>query len=208
MLYRSERLLQNGYGSPFSCLPLLSLGSWGLKPVSLQVSGQDILAAMAEPSGSKVKYFRRMHGTLNSSSDKVQVTLMYEGQATVWHIPISTSTRTLYCLANRATKARYSRFTLRLVSSKAIINDLASLTLGLTDLSHGGVIEISFAVVHKRKLSEVIVRDWSGDIKQTVLLPQDAPILALISYLDPIKFGSISSMQMWYVSRCGGIFPK
>jgi hypothetical protein len=173
----------------------------------LQISGRDILAA-AVPSGSTVKYFRRMHGPLNSNSDKVRVTLMYEDRATVWHLPVNTRTRTLYCLANRATKARYSAFTLRLIHSKAVINDSASLTLGLTDLSHGGLIEISFAVAHKRKLSEVTIRDWSGDTKQTVLLPQEAPILALISYLDPVKFGSISSMQLWYVSCHGAPFPE
>jgi hypothetical protein len=177
-------------------------GSRGLKLASLQISGQDILAAVAIGRTRRVNFFT------GTSSEKVQVKLMYDGQATVWHLPLGTSTRTLYCLANRATKARYSSFTLRLMYSKAVINDSAGITLGLTDLSHGGVIEISFAVAHKRMLSEVIVRDWSGNGKQTVLLPKDAPVLALLAYLDPIKFGKISSMQMWYASRCGALVPK
>lgn len=134
--------------------------------------------------------------------DKVQVTLIYEGELTVWDLSISTSTRTLYCLANRATKARYSRFTLRLASSKAIINDSANLTLGLTDLSHGGMVEVSFAVAHRRRLSEVTVRHRFQDAQQKVLLPQDAPILALMGYLEPTKFGSMADMQLWYVSLC------
>lgn len=139
-----------------------------------------------------------MRGTF----DEVRVTLLYEGEATVWDLSISTSTRMLYFLVNRATKARYSRFTLRLMSSKAMIIDSANLTLGLTDLSHGGVIEISFAVLHRRRLSEVIVRHRFDPIEQKVLLPQDAPVLALISYLETTKFGSMSGMQLWYVSLC------
>ena len=141
-----------------------------------------------------------MQGTL---SDEVRVTLLHEGEATVWDLSISTSTRTLYCLANRATKARYSRFTLRLTSSKGIINDSAKLTLGLTDLSHGGVVEIFFALVHRRRPSEVTVRGGFLDAEQKVFLPQDAPILALIGYLAPTKFGSMSEMQLWDVSLCG-----
>jgi hypothetical protein len=86
-------------------------------------------------------------------------------------------------------------------SSKTVINDLANLTLGLTDLSHGGVVEISFAVPHKRRLSEVIVRRRFTDIQQTILLPQGAPILALIGYLEPTDFGSMHEMQLWYVFR-------
>ncbi|KAF8813008.1 hypothetical protein BYT27DRAFT_7181963, partial [Phlegmacium glaucopus] len=135
------------------------------------------------------------------ASDNVQVTFSYEGKVTVWDLSISVSTRTLYCLVNRATKARYSRFTLRMRSSKAVINDSANLTLGLTDLSHGGMVEISFAFPHKRRLSEVIVRHRFRDTEQTILLPQDAPILALIGYLKPTKFGSMCEMQLWHGLR-------
>ena len=171
----------------------------GLKPMSFKISGKDILPVKDAPS---LKGKEPMQETLSIGSDKVRVTLLYEGEAIVWVLSISTSTRTLYCLANRATKARYSRFTLRLTSSKAIINDSANRTLGLTDLSHGGVVEISFAVAHKRKLSEVIVRHRFQVAEQKVLLPQDAPILALIGYLEPTKFGSMSDLQLWYVSLC------
>ena len=122
---------------------------------------------------------------------------MYEGNATVWDLSITTTTRTLYCLAHRATKARYSRFTLRMSNSKASITDSASLTLGLTDLSHGGVIEICFVFPHRRRLSEVTVKD--GFVKQVVFLPQQSPILALMGYLDPDVFGPMLSMQLWSV---------
>lgn len=167
-----------------------------LKLISFKISGKDILPLKDAPS---LKGKKPMRGTF--ASDDVQVTLTHEGQVTVWDLSISVSTRTLYCLANRATKARYSRFTLRMRSSKTVINDLANLTLGLTDLSHGGVVEISFAVPHRRKLSEVVVRHRLLDAKQTILLPQNAPILALIGYLEPTEFGSMREMQLWYVFR-------
>ena len=167
-----------------------------LKLISFKISGKDILPLK---DASSLKGKKPMRGT--SASDDVQVTLSHEGQETVWDLSIGVSTRTLYCLANRATKARYSRFTLRMRSSKTVINDLANLTLGLTDLSHGGVVEISFAVPHRRRLSEVVVEHRSLDAEQTILLPQDAPILALIGYLKPIEFGSMREMQLWYVFR-------
>jgi hypothetical protein len=169
-----------------------------LKLVSFKISGKDILPLKDAPAPS-LKGKKPMRGIF--ASDDVQVTLLHEGQVTVWDLSISVSTRTLYCLANRATKARYSRFTLRMKSSKTVINDLANLTLGLTDLSHGGVVEISFAVPHRRRLSEVIVRHRLLDGEQTILLPQNAPILALIGYLEPIEFGSMREMQLWYVFR-------
>jgi len=182
----------------FICRVLLSsvLSLRVLKLISFKISGKDILPLKDAPS---LKGKKPMRG--NFASDDVQVTLSHEGQVTVWDLSVGVSTRTLYCLANRATKARYSRFTLRMRSSKTVINDLANLTLGLTDLSHGGVVEISFAIPHRRKLSEVIVSHRLRDAEQTILLPQDAPILALISYLEPIEFGSMHRMQLWYVLR-------
>jgi len=178
--------------------PLLPLSVCGLKLISLKISGKDILPAVDVHSRLKGK--EPMRGTSNTDSDEIRITLIYEGQATFWDLSISTSTRTLYCLVNRATKARYSRFTLRLMLSKTVISDSANLTLGLTDLSHGGVVEICFASVHRRRLSEVIVRHRFQSSEQKVLLPQDAPILALIGYLDPDEFGSMSDIQLWYVS--------
>jgi hypothetical protein len=140
-----------------------------------------------------------------STRDAIEVTLMHEGHATVWELSINTSTRVLYCLAHRATKARYSRFTLRLTNSKATIRDSANLTLGLTELSHGGVIELSSTFPHKRRLAEVTIQQRFGSGKQVVLLPQDAPILALIGHLERKKFGSMSSLQLWcilYYASC------
>lgn len=167
-----------------------------LKLISFKISGKDILPLKDAPP---LEGKRGMRGTF--ASDDVTVTLSHSGKVTVWDLSINVSTRTLYCLANRATEARYSSFTLRMKSSKAVINDFANLTLGLTDLSHGGVLEISFAIPHKRGLSEVIVRHCFRDAEQTILLPQGAPILALIGYLEPAKFGSMCEMQLWYVFR-------
>jgi hypothetical protein len=124
---------------------------------------------------------------------------MQDGKATAWHLSTNTTTRTLYCLANRATKGKYSRFTLRLVTSKAPINDSANLTLGMTDLSHGGIIETSFVVPHQRRLSEITVKFSGDEDVQRILLPRDASILAVLSYLDRSRIGNISDIQLWRV---------
>jgi hypothetical protein len=131
--------------------------------------------------------------------DEITVTLNHDFHLTVWHLSINTTTRTLYCLANRATKGRYSRFTLRLATSKVPINDSAALSLGLTDLSHGGTVEICLAVFHTRRLSEVSVKYDADSGSQKVLLPSDAPILALLSYLEQSKFGCMSDIRLWHV---------
>jgi hypothetical protein len=150
--------------------------------ISYKILGKDILQSTDIPHTSKGK--QPIRGSV------IQVTLMYEGDATTWDLSINTSTRTLYCLVYRATKARYSLFTIRLKTSKAVINDSERLTLGITELTDGGVIEISFAFPHRRRLYEVKID------QQVVLLPPDAPILALIAYLDP---GSMSGIQLWFV---------
>jgi len=167
----------------------------GLMPMSFKISGKDILA-VKDTSSFRARLRRRPFRT---NSDDVRVTLGFQGDTTVWDLSISTRTRTLYCLVNRATKAQYSRFTIRLADSKAVINDSANLTLGLTDLSHGGVIEICFASVHKRGMSEVIVRHRFRDVQQKFLLPEDTSILALLGYLKPGDFGRMFDMQLWYV---------
>jgi hypothetical protein len=185
------RQLLNGYvHSPVSYFR----GFVELKPISCKISGKDLLPVKDDTS---LRGKEPMRGTSSIACDEVQVSFQYEGTTTVWDLSIGMNTRTLYCLANRATKARFSRFTLRLKHSKAIIVDSASLTIGLTDLSHGGVVEICFSLVHKRQLSEVIVRSRFQDTEQRVLLPQNSTILALIGYLDPSKFGSMSDMLLW-----------
>jgi len=169
----------------------------GLKPMSFKVSGKDILPVKDSSSLSFRAKLRR--GPFRTSNDDVRVTLVFQGETTVWDLSIITRTRTLYCLVNRATKAQYSRFTLRLADTKVMINDSANLTLGRTDLSHGGVVEICFAFVHKRGLSEVIVRHRFRDAQQKFLLPKDTSILALLGYLKPGDFGRMSDMQLWYI---------
>jgi len=167
----------------------------GLKPMSFKISGKDIL-----PAKHSSAYRAKLQGPFRTSnSDDIRVTLVFQGETTGWDLSINTRTRTLYCLVNRATKAQYSRFTLRLADSKAIINDSANLTLGLTDLSHGGVVEICFAFVHQRGLAEVIVRHRFRDAKQKILLPEDTSILALLGYLKPGAFGRMSDLQLWYI---------
>jgi hypothetical protein len=55
------------------------------------------------------------------------------------------------------------------------------------------------AVFHTRGLSEVSVKDDGDSGSQKVLLPSDAPILALLSYLEPSKFGCMSDIRLWHV---------
>jgi len=160
-----------------------------------QIAGKDILPTMDEPHGSGKQPIR---SPWEISGNEIRVTLIHEGHATVWDLSIGTTTRTLYCLTYRATKARYSRFTIRTAGSKVAIVDSANLSLGFTDLSHGGVVEISFTFPHRRRLSEVKVRH-SEYFEQTILLSPDAPILALLGYLDQVEFGGMSNVQLWYV---------
>jgi hypothetical protein len=164
------------------------------KPPGLQISGTYILPAPA----SKGKRERGKSKAVDN--DEIKVTLIHRGETTTWNLSIATSTRVLYCLAHRATKAQYARFTLRLESTKMAINDSTKTTLGLTDLSHGGMVEIAFAIPHRRRFCEVTVESSELRFKRTILLPQDASILALMSYLDRSEIGSMSEIQLWCVS--------
>lgn len=55
------------------------------------------------------------------------------------------------------------------------------MTLGLTDLAHGGVVEISRANPHERRAYEVHVGYYGTVLK--LLLPRNAPILSLLSHV-------------------------
>jgi hypothetical protein len=166
--------------------------SW---PNYSQIEGTDVLAFNDIDSSPEDQ--DSSEETSESWGDTINVALLHEGRTTEWDLLINTSTRTLYCLANRATHARYSRFTIRMKKSKATIVDSLYRTLGDTDLSHGGQIELCFTFPHNRRPAEVTVRDASTT--QVVFLPQDANIMALMSYLDTDAFGPISDMQLWYV---------
>ena len=67
----------------------------GLKPMLFKISGKDILPVKDSSAYAKLR-----------SSDDVRVTLVFQGETTVWDLSINTRTRTLYCLVNRATKAQ------------------------------------------------------------------------------------------------------
>jgi len=129
--------------------------------------------------------------------DDVIITLSHAGfgDGTTWNLSTATTTRTLYALVYRATRAKYSYFTLRLSSTKAAITDSATLTLGLTDLVHGGTIEISRSAVHLRGYVEVNVEYEMSDV--TMLLPRDAPTLSLLSYIHASRVHNMSKILLW-----------
>jgi hypothetical protein len=128
------------------------------------------------------------------------VTLQHEGKETIWRLLTTTTTRTLYSLVNRVTRARYSSFTLRLSQSKAVLTDSANVTLGFTYLSHGGVIEISRTILHSRRPYEINVEFLGYQSSQKILLPKDASSLSLISYIHARYIGRLSDIMLWSVS--------
>lgn len=131
----------------------------------------------------------------SSATEVIVVTLLHDGQQTSWRLRTSTSTRTLYALANRATKARYSSFTLRLSRNKVTIRDSENITLGLTDISRGGVVEIARAVPHSRRLVEVELKDADGPLK--IFLPKNAPTLSVLSYAHCSAVVTMSDALLW-----------
>jgi hypothetical protein len=166
------------------------------KPCIFQISARDILPGGTRDGNIPVGKGKMREEIVNN--DEIIVTLIHDGRSTVWHLSTNTTTRTLYRLANRATKAKYSRFTLRLISSKAPINDSASLSIGLTDLFNGGDIEVSSGFLHQRMLCEVTVQ-FDDNEMQKVLLPRYSPILALLGYLDRSKIDRMSDICLWHV---------
>ncbi|TFK70123.1 hypothetical protein BDN72DRAFT_896704 [Pluteus cervinus] len=127
----------------------------------------------------------------------VDVVFTHEGKSRTWSLLINTPIRKLYMLVHRATRAKYSMFTIRLASKKTIISDSTTTTIGLTDLSHGGEIEISRIHLHKRKLIEFKV-EFKGitSSDRILLLPADAPVLAAISYLNSVA--DLSRLELWH----------
>ncbi|GLB39236.1 hypothetical protein LshimejAT787_0603980 [Lyophyllum shimeji] len=144
---------------------------------------------------------RDLLNELNSNgpyADTITVTLNHNGTVSSWKLPAQAPTRTLYSLANRATHARYSSFTVRMSISKTEINDSTTLPIGSTDLGNGGTIELSRLVPHSRKLHEIVVTFPGSDETQTFLLPADAPVLALISRILTPNGDRLSEIQLWH----------
>ncbi|KAJ6599761.1 hypothetical protein DFH09DRAFT_1070480 [Mycena vulgaris] len=142
-----------------------------------------------------------------SRAEFITVTLRHRGEETTWKLLRNTPTDTLYALANRATRATYSKFTLKHCNSRDIIRTNL-LTLDRTALSNGGTIELTGCVPHKRRSSVFEISTISGSLFQRILLPQDTSVLALLSYVDSGNLGiyglRMTDIALWYgMKDCG-----
>jgi hypothetical protein len=153
---------------------------------SVQIEGADLRPRM------KPKTVEGLDG------DDIIITLAHAGfgDGTTWNLSTATTTRTLYALVHRATRAKYSYFTIRLLSTKATITDSATLTLGLTDLVHGGGIEISRTTNHNRGSCEVNVESCLGDESTMLLLP-GASTLSVLSYIHSSRIHNMCKILLW-----------
>ncbi|PVF92994.1 hypothetical protein CPB86DRAFT_142196 [Serendipita vermifera] len=162
------------------------------KAVDDWVSGTDILP-------------KKRLWPLRKSGDTVTITLTHTGAGdrTTWRLATTTTTRVLYSLVHRATRGRYSSFTIRLASTKATITDSATLTLGVTDLVRGGTIEISRTEAHVRSAYEVHVEhDKKGDL--VFLLPRGTTALSVVSYIHASRTDEIGKIMLWYGLKSTG----
>jgi hypothetical protein len=135
---------------------------------------------------------------LRKFGDTITITLDHagDGNGTLWRLTTTTTTRVLYSLVHRATRGRYSSFTIRLSSSKATITDSADISLGVTDLVTGGTIELSRTEAHVRSAYEVHVERWNKD-KLVLLLPRGASVLSVISYIHASRTEDMCKISLW-----------
>lgn len=77
------------------------------------------------------------------------------------------------------------------------IPDSTHLTIGSTLLGHGGAIELHRAVVHSRQSQVITVGFMHSRVTQTILLPSNASILALISHIRAPDGGRLSDIMLW-----------
>jgi hypothetical protein len=147
-----------------------------------QTSGADILQAVG-------------------NNDTIEVALHHMNKITTWHLPKTAPTRVLYKLANRATHAKFSSFVLRCLHSTVQIADSTHLTIGSTLLGDEGAIKIHRGVVHSRR-PQVITVDFEHSEAQTIILPANASILALISHIRAPDGCRLSDIMLWYDFLC------
>ncbi|KAF7335602.1 putative bifunctional E2/E3 enzyme [Mycena venus] len=120
----------------------------------------------------------------NSKAPFVNVTLRRHREDISWKLSPETTTRTLYSLVNRATRAMHSKFTLKISASNNFIVDSSSLALEGTALANGGVVELVGCEAHTRGTSEFEIISEAETSPQRVVLPEGASLLALLSYID------------------------
>ncbi|KAL0957929.1 hypothetical protein HGRIS_000110 [Hohenbuehelia grisea] len=137
------------------------------------------------------------------SAALLEITLRHGSDYATWHLPRTTTTRILYSLANRATRAKYQYFGLRLCGSRSPILNSQVTTLGVTDLSQGGTIELYHATPHQRSKLEVAVESRIFDTTPFVL-PRDASALALRSAIHAWTGMSLSDTMLWHGVKNSG----
>ncbi|KAG6918190.1 hypothetical protein DXG01_015978 [Tephrocybe rancida] len=154
-------------------------------PNARWISGEDILESLKSEE--------------SMSLDTVKITVQAQGtKPTTWELPVDTSTRVLYSLANRATEAQFSSFTLRDCNTLQHIQDSANLRLSSTALRSGGSVETYWTMPHSRKPLEITVTVPVDFTEETITLPADAPALALISSVRGPDGYVLSDIRLWH----------
>ncbi|KAJ7021307.1 hypothetical protein C8F04DRAFT_1141408 [Mycena alexandri] len=138
----------------------------------------------------------------NSKAPSIVLTLEHRDEKTTWKLSPDTTTRTLYALANRATRGMYSEFTLRTCASQVIITDGTDLTLSGTDLVDNSVMEMLGCEPHTRQTCDLEITVEGGRSPQRLVVPKDASLLAVLSYIDDsnpeVPNLRITDMRLWY----------
>ncbi|KAJ6568826.1 hypothetical protein B0H19DRAFT_687778 [Mycena capillaripes] len=152
--------------------------------ISANMSGPQLKKAVASwVSGSELlPKFKR-----NSKDVSLTVTLQHQGEDNEWKLTPDSTTRTLYSLVNRGTRAAYSKFALKMSTSADMIADSTSLTLKDTALANGGTVELIGCIDHTRGTSEFELITATEDSPQRLVLPRNASVLAVLSYVDSLN---------------------
>ncbi|KAJ7636660.1 hypothetical protein FB45DRAFT_1055980 [Roridomyces roridus] len=139
----------------------------------------------------------------------VTITFSDQGKISTWRLGKSTTTRTLYALAHRATSARFSSFTLRIRASNKMIQESATLDLGKA-FEEGGAVVMTNCVLHERKplTVEVPCTFYGSTQSLRMIVPRDSTVLIILSYVAVRAGGmpgfSITDKMMWHGLRdCG-----
>lgn len=137
---------------------------------------------------------------LPKPSRKGQIVVRFEDdeRSFTWQLSKDSVVAILYVLANRATRAAYCFFKLRLhkpdCSWTIIENNTVQLLASIVGLDTG-YITIFCADPHERSNLLANVTD-----EFSALLPQDAPILSLLSYGHGLGFWRLTGVVLWYPS--------
>ncbi|KAJ7728334.1 hypothetical protein B0H16DRAFT_242968 [Mycena metata] len=146
--------------------------------------------------------------TKKSKAPSISLTLQHRNETTTWKLSPDTTTRTVYALANRATRGMYSEFTLRSSASHLIIADRTDLTLSGTDLVDDSILEMLGCEPHTRQMCAIEVTVGEGRSPQRLVVPKDASLLIVLSYIDSANLGfpslRITKIRLWHGLKQSG----